>query len=243
MQKKQIDPKLKQLQHIMETDLEALCKNVLGMTDWDPVLHNDLAKFLNTSGSRKLILMPRGHLKSSIITVGWVVQQVLRDPNIRVLITNAVWDKARDLLHQISGYLTDKSVLPAIYGQFQTPQTRWTRDEIEIKQRTKATQKEPTIMSAGIERSLTGYHFDLAIFDDLVDSSNITTREQVEKVKTFYRNALPLMDPGSRIVVLGTRWIVGDLYEELITTQATSINGHKLLNPQERMEWRKYIPV
>ncbi len=187
--------------------------------------------------------MPRGHLKSSIITVGWGLQQVLKDPNIRLLITNAVWDKARAFLNQISGYLTDKSALPQIFGPFQTPNMRWTRDELEIAQKTSRTIKEPTISTAGLEKSLTGYHYDLIIHDDLVDKENVTTREQIEKVKGFYRNSLPLLDPGGRIVVIGTRWVIGDLYEELITTQATRINGHEIKDATERMSWRNYIPM
>lgn len=212
------------------------------MDDWDDSLHGDVEQQLKLPGSRKLFLLPRGHLKSSIITVGWAVQQVLIDHNIRILITNAVWDKARAFLNQISGYLVDKSVLPQLFGVFQTPQVRWTRDEIEIAQKTKQTVKEPTISTAGLEKSLTGYHYDLIIHDDLVDRENITTKEQVEKVKGFYRNALPLLDPGGRIVVIGTRWLIGDLYQDLIEQQGMSINGHVFNSPEDRLEWRKYIP-
>ncbi len=239
----QADPKkIAALQKACKEDLRFLCKNVLGMGDWEDSLHNDLAKQLDSPASRKLFLMPRGHLKSSIITVGWATQQVLRDPNIRVLITNAVWDKARAFLNQISGYFTDKSALAQIFGQFQTPQMRWTRDEIEIAQKTSRTIKEPTISTAGLEKSLTGYHYDLIIHDDLVDRENVTTKEQIEKVKGFYRNSLPLLDPGGRIVVIGTRWIIGDLYQELIETQATKVNGHVITDAQDRLNWRQYIP-
>lgn len=234
--------KLEALQQACKTDLKFLCKDVLGMSDWEDGLHGDLAKELAKPDQRKLFLLPRGHLKSSIITVGWATQQVLLDPNIRILITNAVWDKSRAFLNQISGYLVDRSALPQIFGAFQTPNMRWTRDEIEIAQRTKRTIKEPTISTAGLEKSLTGYHYDLIINDDLVDRENTTTKEQVEKVKSFYRNTLPLLDPGGRIVNIGTRWIIGDLYQELIETQATEINGRKLLTPADRQNWRTYLP-
>lgn len=234
--------KTEALKMACKTDLRFLCKEVLGMKDWEDNLHGGLAEELEQPESRKLFLMPRGHLKSSIITVGWGLQQVLRDPNIRVLITNAVWDKARAFLNQISGYMTDKSALPQIFGAFQTPNMRWTRDEIEISQKTLRTIKEPTISTAGLEKSLTGYHYDLIIHDDLVDKENVTTKEQIEKVKSFYRNSLPLLDPGGRIVVIGTRWVIGDLYQELIETQATSINGRKIETVDDRLNWRSYIP-
>ena len=98
--------KISRLQEACKTDLRFLCREVLGMTDWEDSLHGSLARELEQPESRKLFLMPRGHLKSSIITVGWGLQQVLRNPNIRLLITNAVWDKSRAFLNQISGYLS-----------------------------------------------------------------------------------------------------------------------------------------
>lgn len=240
MQKKE---QIETLQRLCKTDLRALCKTVLKMSDWQDGLHDELAIQLALPASRKLFLLPRGHLKSSIITIGWTIQQLLIDPNIRILITNAVWDKSRSFLNQISGYLTDRSVLPQVFGTFQTPQCRWTRDEIEIAQKTKASIKEPTISTAGLEKSLTGYHFDLIICDDLVDSTNITTADQIEKVKAYYRNLMPLLDPGGRMVVVGTRWTMGDLYSDLITQQATAINGHPLATPEDRLDYRKWIPV
>lgn len=235
--------KIKALQNACRTDLRFLCKEVLGMTDWQEGLHDDLATQLKSEASRQLYLLPRGHLKSSIITVGHSLQETLINPNLRILLVNAVWDKSRAFLNQISGYLIDRSALPQIFGGFQSPSKRWTRDEIEIDQRTIRTVKEPTFTTAGLERSLTGFHYDRIYIDDLVDSTNITTVDQIAKVKTYYRNLLPLLDPGGKIKIIGTRWAIGDLYDDLITQQATSINGYKLKTIEERMDWRKWIPV
>ena len=233
---------LETLRRTCEGNLRALAQWVLGMTKWEESLHGDLANFLKAPDRQKLILMPRGHLKTSLVTVAWSIQQALINPNIRILIANAVWDNARMILGQISDYLTYKSLLPAIYGDFKTPQMRWTRDELEIAQRTSATSKEPTFSTAGIETALAGRHYDLIIHDDLVERNNVGTKEQMQKVITFYRDSLDLLDPGGRMVVIGTRWALGDLYGWLMETEMKSLNGHVFKDAAERAEWRKFAP-
>lgn len=231
---------LKALRERCRTDLKFLAKDICGMTAWEDSLHNDLAQFLESPTDRKLILIPRGHLKSSLVTVCWSIQQILRNPNIRILITNAVWDTARLFLREISGLLTDKSLLSEIFGKFDGPGSKFTQDEITISQRTAGTVKEATITTAGIERALTGGHYDIIIHDDLVEENNINTKEQINKVIRYYQNSLDLIDPGGQILIVGTRWAMGDLYGHLIESEMDSINGVKVL-PEERVQWRKML--
>lgn len=229
------------MQDQLRRDLRTLCKAFLGMDKWDDELHGWLQNALESPGNFKLFLLPRGHLKTSIITVAHVIQVLLRDPNKRILINNAVWDNSRTILNQISDYLTFKSRLPLVFGPFQTPKVRWTRDEIEIAQRTKATGKEASITTGGVESAKTGLHFDLIIHDDIVVRENVTTRDQIQKVITFWRDSLDLLDPGGKMIVVGTRWALGDLYGHLIENEMRSMNGHVFTTPEERMDWRKWV--
>jgi hypothetical protein len=205
------------------------------MSKWDDNLHNDLAAYLEQSGKYKLILIPRGHLKSSLVTVAWSIQQLLRDPNLRILIRNAVWDQARRFLWQIQGYLED-SKLPLIFSKFISSKTVWTKEEIEIAQR-KIKKASPSIMTAGLETSLTGLHFDIIIDDDLVNDKNTSTKEQIQKVIDVYNDSFNLLDRGGTHVVVGTRWNVRDLYGSILTTDSQTVNGLSI--PKDEAEgWR-----
>jgi hypothetical protein len=205
------------------------------MSKWDDNLHDDLAAYLEQSGKYKLILIPRGHLKSSLVTVAWSIQQLLRDPNLRILIRNAVWDQARRFLWQIQGYLED-SKLPLIFSKFISSKTVWTKEEIEIAQR-KIKKASPSIMTAGLETSLTGLHFDIIIDDDLVNDKNTSTKEQIQKVIDVYNDSFNLLDRGGTHVVVGTRWNVRDLYGSILTTDSQTVNGLSI--PKDEAEgWR-----
>lgn len=229
------DPKIAELRAACRTNLKFLCKEILGMSKWDDVLHDDLQAYLQRSGKYKLVLIPRGHLKSSIVTVGWSIQQLLINPDTRILLRNAVWDQARRFLWQIQGYLED-SDLPVIFGKFASTKTVWTKEEIEIAQR-KVKKASPSIMTAGLETSLTGLHFDIIVDDDLVNDKNTSTKEQIQKVIEVYNDSFNLLDRGGQHVVIGTRWNNKDLYNHILTTDTLTVNG-EIVNKDEPESWR-----
>lgn len=234
--------KLKVIQERCKTDLKFLCTKVLEMDRWSSPLHDDLTKFVDGPDDSKLVLMPRGHQKTTIITVGWVIQQLLKNPDENILIVSAIWDLSRSILRQISGYMTS-GLLPQIFGDFQTPQTYWTKEAVNINQRKSKVAKDPSISTAGIDSGKTGAHCSLMIFDDIVSAENVTTKEQIQKVTNSYKDCLPLLNPGGRRVIIGTRWAISDIYGQIIENDMKSLNGHGFETVEERKRWRDYAPA
>lgn len=177
---------------------------------------------MKTAGKRIHIELPRGHLKSWIITQGWAIQQMLANPDIRILVVNAVESNATKMIRLISQkFLGKGSLLSQIYGQFESD--IWNQEEFVIKQRTKAVVA-PTFMGSGIQKTLTSQHFDLIIADDLVEPDNVRTKEQREKVYDFYLSLFDLLEPDGRIVVIGTRYHQDDLYSKILEENDTHKN-------------------
>jgi predicted phage terminase large subunit-like protein len=208
--------KIEEVKEICRKSLWYLCTAILGYSDWD-ALHDDIEKFIRRPSRRKLILVPRGHLKTAIVTKAYSIQTLLRNPNARVLIANQVWDKAREMLYEIKEYLTTKSILPKIFGSFES--NRWTQDEIVIAQRTKALSAA-SISTTGVEAEMTSAHFDLIIMDDLQGLMNYQTPEQREKVKRFYRSMIDLLEPEGQLIAVGTRWHLDDIYQHIMDNES-----------------------
>jgi len=200
---------------MIKKSLWYLCTEELGFSDWGKV-HDDMEKFLKKPSRRKLMLVPRGHLKSSL-TKSYAVQLLLNDPNHRVLIANQVWDRARDMLYEIKEWLTTKSNLPKYFGNFVSG--RWREEEIVIAQRTKALSA-PSIGTTGVESELTSAHYDTIILDDVQGLQNCQTKEQRDKVKRFYRTLTAILEPGGQIIIPATRWHYDDLYQEIIDNES-----------------------
>lgn len=229
--------KILKLQDRCKTDLKFLVTKIMQMPRWSEPLHTEATEIVNAPGDRKILLLPRGHQKSTIFSVGWVIQQILINPDIRVKIISATWPLAKDLLHQTKSIL-QQSALPDIFGPFLQPQCRWTTDNIDVAQRMRWL-KDPTISTGGIDTGKTGGHCDLMIFDDIVTPENTTTPEQVRKVVDGYQSCLPLLDPGGRILIIGTRYVMADIYGYLIENESRSINGKLLETEEQRKKWRE----
>lgn len=200
-----------QIKDRCQNSLWFLCTEALGYKDWD-VVHDDLEVFLARPSNKKALLLPRGCLKTSIVTISKSIQYILRNPNVRILIANQVWDISRKMLSEIKEHLDDKSQLPKLFGDFKS--AFWNQDAITIRQRNKAL-KEPTVSTTGVEAEQTGGHFDVILLDDLTGLQNCQTPEQREKVKRFRRSMINLLEPGGTLIEVGTRWHLDDTFSEI----------------------------
>lgn len=195
-----------------QKDLKFLCTTFLETRDWSAV-HDSLADFLKTAGKRIHIELPRGHLKSWIVTQGWTIQQMLRNPDIRILIVNATESNAVKMLRFIRAHLSKGGYFSTMFGNFETD--IWSQEELLIRQRKKKLVA-PTFMAAGLQKTLTSQHFDVIVADDLVEPDNVRTKEQREKVYEFYLSLFDLLEPDGRMVVIGTRYHQDDLYARIL---------------------------
>lgn len=191
---------------------EVLYKDFPGGPKWGRP-HDEIEKMLVRPSKRKLILIPRGHLKTANVTKAYPIKRILNDPNVRILLANQVWDKSREMLYEIKELLTSKSKLPHLFGSFVS--NRWRDDEIVVSQRTRALSA-PTIATTGCEAELTSAHYDLIIADDLQGVNNSQTKDQRDKVKRWFRMATALLDPGGELIVVGTRYHYDDIYQEIM---------------------------
>ncbi len=197
-------------------DLYHFNKNILDYQDMDEEVHGPLCDFLYGGKRQKLIMMPRGTFKSTLTTIGFGLHNVVLDGNIRILIASEKLSNAQKFLNEIKGHIEGNEYFRLCYGELDKNKKddTWNNSEIIVATRNK-NMKEPTISTAGIDVTKVGMHYDLIIVDDPVSSSNVTSRDQIEKTLDWYKLLLSLLEPTGRLVVIGTRWDYGDLYGTL----------------------------
>lgn len=177
-----------------------------------------------------LILMPRGTFKSSVVTIGFSLQMILNDPDARILIDSETFSKSKAFLAEIKGHLEGnekyREIFHCLYGVYPDERRRddtWSDSQLNISAR-KRRRKEPTFSCGGVDAGKTGMHYDLIIMDDLMSETNITTKEQIEKVVTHYKLSLSLLDPGKPLIVIGTRWHYLDIYQHILDYETHRFN-------------------
>jgi len=187
--------------------------------------HMNLCNFLDGRliGSDKLfklILMPRLTFKSTIVSFAYLIRRIILNPNIRILIASENYSNALDYMRKIKKEFEDNEKIKRFYNDY-VSKTGWRDDYFTVAQRT-VNEKEPTIMCAGVEKTVTGYHYDLIVGDDLVSKNNVTTPDQIKKVIDFYKDFNNLLDRtkgNPEILICGTRWHFSDLYQHIIENE------------------------
>lgn len=172
--------------------------------------HKELCNFVTDRHDRKkLILIPRSHLKSKLITIGYSTFKIIQNPKIRILIYSATWQMAVDLHMSIQKNLQANETVHLLWGNYSQNAREWSQDKTRLETNDK---REATITAAGVDNNLVGGHYDLIIMDDVVNRDNIGTADQIEKVLKKFRDSLDLLEPHGQLIVIGTRWHDADLY-------------------------------
>lgn len=160
---------------------------------------------------------PRGHSKTTVFSVNYPLWEIAKNPNVRILLVSAADTQSQSFLREVKGRIERDQEYVDFAGQLRPDKPdKWTDKEIILK-RSRTDLKDPTISTVSVEGTILSKRADIIICDDLLNFENTRTPEQRQKIKDWFNLVLlPVLEPGGRLVVVGTIWQVGDLMEELL---------------------------
>ncbi len=168
-----------------------------------------------------LDLWAREHYKSTIITFGKSIQDILNNPETTIGIFSHTRPIAKGFMGQIktelevNGFL--KGLFPDIlYGNPKGESPKWSLDSgLRIKRKT--NPKEETIEAWGlVDGQPTSKHFSILVYDDVVTRESVTTPEQIKKVTEAWGLSTNLAAQGGRKRYIGTRYHANDTYKTMM---------------------------
>jgi hypothetical protein len=172
-------------------------------------------------GAHAAAFIPRGFYKSTMFTHGGTTWDLLRNPNERAVIVNAISDKAQEFFHQVQRNFDSNELMAALYPEWIVGKKGKATDKELILPNRKGSSVEPSLRYLGLTGAAEGGHYSLITIDDLVglDSldQNRQSNAQMETAKKWFRTnrrALRL-DRHSRIGVVATRYALDDCYEDI----------------------------
>jgi len=225
-------------------DLYFFAKGVMGYSDMTERCHKPLCVFLDQHPAlQKLVLMPRGHFKSSIATIARTAQKVVRDPNERILVVNEVADNAENFLSAIKQHAESNKIFRALYSEIipkDTRRIRWSGKELEFNRQWHGP--EPTVSAMGMTSTLTSRHYthlacDDPISEDAVKSPTVM-QDAITRIGKF--RSLQVKPKSDTFDLVGTRWALHDVYsffmkalegEIAIFARAATVDG-ELIFPE-----------
>ena len=200
---------------LCKTDLFYLAKKVLGYKDLSEKYHRPIADALTKyKKDWQFHLHPRGHFKSTLITVAETIQDLLINPNETILITNAVLANAASFLKELKSHFLHNERFKRLFPEYipRSAAEEGNSESFTVPCRTERWIREASVEISGIDKSVVSRHYGIIKFDDVVNNLNVSTPEQRAKIITSFKEYLSLLNPGGRIRVIGTRWHYHDLY-------------------------------
>ena len=165
-----------------------------------------------------LILLPRGHLKTTVFTIGLPLWLITRNPEVRIKLAMSSLRLAKKKLRKIASiaqgsefkhFWGDLVPDPAMHG------ISWKADEIEFLR--KRQYEEASITAVGGGTLDTGGHYDVQILDDLVDGTAANSDLQMQSAIDHLEgtDGFWVSRKNPLLVVVGTLW-PGGFYEEIM---------------------------
>lgn len=212
-------------------DLYYLLVRVCGRVDMLPCISKvgfvdnqfmfDRCREVEASPDGRLDLWAREHGKSSIITFGLTIQDILKDPEVTIGVFSHTRPIAKAFLRQVmreleSNRTLQKSFPDILWGEDVKQSPKWSEDDGIIVKR-KTNPKEATIEAWGlVDGQPTSKHYKILLYDDIVVKDSVSNPEMIQKTMTALEQSYNLgVTPGGRKRFAGTRWHFNDAYKTI----------------------------
>jgi predicted phage terminase large subunit-like protein len=217
---------------LCRTDLFFLLYFALGIKDVNHPWIVDRINEVQDDHDETLDLWSREHFKSTILTFGLVVQEILNNPEERIGIFSHTRMISKAFLRRIKlTFETNLFLLflfpDVLYRDAKSESPKWSEDEGIIVKR-KGTYLESTIEAWGLVDAMpTSRHYTIRVYDDVVTKDSVSTPEQIKKTDEAFRLSEFLGARGGKVRVIGTRYHFADQYAKMKASGAWKIRERK----------------
>lgn len=193
-------------------------------------IHEDIIRWWYRPDAKdnQLTLIPRDHAKSWLVAMR-CVHRIVRQPDVRILYISSTSGLAEKQLKLIKDIMTSDAFTyywPEYINKDEGKREKWTTSEMAIDHPKRKAEgiRDSTVFTGGLTTSLTGFHCDVAVLDDVVVKENAYTEEGRNKVAEQYSLLASIEAAESEEWVVGTRYHPKDLYDSLANMQEDIFN-------------------
>lgn len=181
--------------------------------------HAEMVNFIQERIDKKengVVLEPRGHAKTTWGNTVLISHLIANNPSLRIGLISNTAKQSNAFSRAIRATFEYNERHRELYGD-QVGRGKWTDVEWIVKDSPLNMTKDVNVYSNGALGAIISKRFDIIFCDDIIDDENCANIDQMEKIENwFWKTLKPCLAPGGTVIVLGTRWGEGDLYEKLI---------------------------
>lgn len=179
------------------------------------------SEYCMAPGAKAAVFMPRGFSKSRVNTIGATVWELTRNPDLSVVVANAIRDRAMEFLNVIGLAFSANEVMELFFPEHVVKggNGKFTSEELVLPSRRIKGGK--SVKPIGVGGAAEGGHYDLIVMDDIVGLDAIRNTYQIsaamETARKWFKTNRRALRNGvdSRLLVVATRYAVDDCYSEI----------------------------
>jgi hypothetical protein len=209
------------------TDLFFLGYEILGLREAkdrntgrklvDTHFHGWLCQVLSTSED-VMVIVPRRHMKTTWVKIK-LIQNILKNPFVRQAMYSSTSSLVEQELASIKKMLQTPRLMALFPSLIPDPGKKGTGWEVNRASELTlyrnpeegSSPQECQIEVYGAGSTVTGKHFDIHIYDDLISEKTTQTMEQVNKTREWYGYIQGVLEPGGQEIYIGTPYHYADL--------------------------------
>ena len=238
-----------------KNDLFFLCRGPLEYDKLSRHLHGDLIAWMQKrrNSQYKMILLPRGHYKSTVSTIGESVQIALPNdagvedhpfhlgPNVKVLLAHEVRETASKFLYEITAAFTRKPMLMALFPECIPARKIDRMNKWELELPRSQYHKEATFSTIGTGGAAQGGHYHKLKLDDLVGEKARDSEPTMATSVSWFDNINSLLTEFDidGWDLIGTRWAYSDVYSRAMNMYGIALE-ESVTNCIPKRELEKY---
>jgi predicted phage terminase large subunit-like protein len=197
---------------------------------------------------RRLVLMPRGHLKSTIGTTLYTLWRLYRNPELRIFVGSKDQKLSFSFIREMRQWLENEelqnkvwnnrphiegNLIPAIDKRSRERNRNasvgddteavdrkliWNNTALQVMR--EGRYKEPSVFAGSVGASITGQHYDLVIMDDVIDFKNTESEVKKQRVEDWILDIESVINP----------WRLVDLHGGLAGTLTDVMGGEFIVS-------------
>lgn len=193
-----------------------------------------------------VLFAPVEHAKTQQIAIGRVLWHLGRRPELTCAIVSDTSTQAKKIALAIKRHITENPRVRRVFPGLRPsplPDDPWSGEQFTIA-RSNTSAKDPTVQVVGCGGPINGSRLDLVVCDDLLDSRNTATPEQIAKVLAWIDSTLMTrIRDGGVLWWIGTPWKTTDPMHAIAERPGiASARYSAVVNPDEANQ-EAWIPL
>lgn len=217
-------------EQLCKADFKYFCKLILG---WKYMgkMHREIIETIMNSNKNLVVQAPRGHWKTSLMSVAFPLWIAYRSDEPKVIvITAASLNQSSEILEKIKETIEGNKTLKKLFKPDSTYNTQWSASKIKLKTGTR-------ILVFPFGSGIRGVHPHYCINDDILKDE----AANIEYAKNIYYSAVyPITQAkNGKQIVIGTPMAYNDLLNDLKTKETFNSLEYSAIIYDDEGNWKE----